>query len=73
MSMLTISRGELSVVRTALEEGDADDRRDALEIINGIIEKNVTIDITEDQMYHDPMDDELSEEEVIALNAAEPL
>ena len=65
----TITRGELSVVRSALEEGDAETRRDALEIINGIIEKNVKVDITEGQMYKNPMEDELSAEELIALHA----
>ena len=72
MSVLTITKGELSVVRSALEEGDADTRRDALEIINGIIEKNVSITITEEMMYKDPMDEELTEEQVKVMLALEP-
>jgi hypothetical protein len=68
----TITKGELSVVRSALEENDPDARRDALEIIEGIIEKNVRITITEEMMYKDPMDEELTEEQVKAMLASEP-
>ena len=65
---LTITKGELSCIRSALEEHDPETRADALTIVNAIIDRNVTVDITsEDQMFHDPMDDALSEEEILDL------
>lgn len=57
--MYTITKGELSVVREALEEADEEQVRDALHIVNSIFEKNVDIVITEDQMYKNPEDEEL--------------
>ena len=69
--LYTISKGELGVVRTALEEGDASDREDALGIVKAIYEKNVTITITEDQMYKDPLDAELTDEELAILAQAD--
>ena len=65
--MLTITKGELSVIRSALEEGESETRRDALEIVNGILEKNVTVNITDDDMYQDPMNPNYTEEELAIL------
>lgn len=67
--MLAITNGELSVIRTALEEGDAEDRKDALEIVNAIVNKNVKVFVTESRMYQAMVDGQLTEEELSALTA----
>ena len=69
MAFYTITKGELSCLRSALEEDDAETRKDALDIVNAILEKNVTVEITAEQMYHDPMEDELTAEELLMLHS----
>jgi len=55
--MLSITKGEISVIRSALEEGAAEDRRDALEIVRAIEDKNVQVHVTEKGMYKPPLDE----------------
>jgi hypothetical protein len=70
--LYTISKGELWKVREALETKDPEDSADALGIVNSILDKNVTIEITEDQMLNDnPEGETLSHEDMVARYAEE--
>lgn len=55
--MYTITKGELWTLRDALEKDDPEVVGDALHIVNSILDKNVTIEVTEEQMYKDPADE----------------
>lgn len=71
--MYTISKGELWKVREALETKDPEDSADALGIVNSILDKNVTIEITEEQMLKEPTEEELTQEDVTVANLEKEL
>ncbi len=70
--MYTITKGELWTLREALEKEDTETVSDALSIVNSILDKNVTIEITEEQMYKDPTE-ELTDDEQASLLTDEEL
>lgn len=70
--MLAITKGELSVIRSALEEGGTEERQDALEIVNAITDKNVKVFITEDRMFQASAEGDLTQDEINTL-LTEPL
>jgi hypothetical protein len=71
MSLLGISKGELWLLRRALESLEPEDLEASREVVGAILEKNVAVFITDETMYKDPADAELSEEEAAVVRQAD--